>query len=62
MSGAQSEASSIKKMVEDGHYYSPLVDPGEIASRTAQLWPAIPPLRGIDYREAAQHALFEELV
>ena len=56
------EQTPVTKMVEDGHYYSPLVDTREIGRREPELWPAIPRMRGVDYREPAQHALFEELV
>jgi hypothetical protein len=33
----------------DGHFYSPVVDPDDIARRRAQIWPAEPAVRGIDF-------------
>jgi hypothetical protein len=58
----ETAAAKIPKLVADGHYYSPVVDTESIVARKNELWPPVPPLRGVDYRERAQHALFEELV
>jgi predicted O-methyltransferase YrrM len=38
-----------------GHFYSPMYDPGELASRRAAIWPARPrPTLDIDWSEEAQ--------
>ena len=37
----------------DGHFYSPVVDPDEIATRQAALWPAEPRVLGIDFDDAS---------
>jgi hypothetical protein len=57
-----SDHGPIPKIVPDGHFCSPLVDPKEINERRAELWSPNPPLRGIDYREGEEHELFEKLV
>lgn len=36
----------------DGHFYSPIVDTLDVASRQAQIWPANPVTLGIDWNEA----------
>lgn len=36
-----------------GHFYSPIVDPAEVATRASQVWPgALPDLPGIDFNDA----------
>src|SRR5581483_1095183 len=55
------QPGSVVKMVPDGAAGSPLVDPAAIEARRAELWPELPPLRGIDYREVFQTELFERL-
>jgi len=46
----------------NGHFYSPVVDVGEVASRRSQLWPekrcALP---GIDFNDSQQRAFLEEV-
>jgi hypothetical protein len=56
-----SDHGPIPKIVPDGHFCSPLVDPEEIKPRKGELWSATPSLRGIDYRELEEVRLFEQL-
>ncbi len=47
-----------------GHYYSPVVDPAELAEepRRSQVWPPAPRATpGVDWREAEQIALFRDV-
>jgi predicted O-methyltransferase YrrM len=37
-----------------GHFYSPNVDPGEIVAARQRLWPAVPNVPAVDFREAEQ--------
>src|SRR5579872_5493366 len=54
-----SDHGPIPKIVPDGHFCSPLVDPNELKERRAELWSPNPPLRGIDYRGRGARALRE---
>jgi predicted O-methyltransferase YrrM len=37
----------------DGHYYSPVVDPAELAVRESAIWPNEPQVLGIDFDDAS---------
>lgn len=44
----------------DGHYYSPVCDPAELAAREAELWSEPPrPCLGIDFNDAAHVDILE---
>lgn len=44
-----------------GHFYSPIVEPAEIARRSDALWPARPVVAGIDFDPAAHARLLDEV-
>lgn len=43
----------------DGHFYSPVVDPADLAGREQQIWPADPRVLGIDFDEASHRTILE---
>lgn len=44
----------------DGHFYSPIVDPAEVARREQEIWPAQPQVLGIDFDDASHRAILED--
>lgn len=44
----------------DGHFYSPVVDPDDIAARQEEIWPADPQVLGIDFNEAMHLQVLRE--
>jgi len=44
----------------DGHFYSPIVDPADIARREVQIWPAQPHVLGIDFDDASHRSVLED--
>ena len=55
-------ASAIPLLFPLGHFYSPMYDPSELASRHAAIWPASPrPTLDIDWREESQLELCTEV-
>ena len=44
----------------DGHFYSPVVDPDELATRAAQVWPDQPQVSGIDFDDASHQRVLCE--
>jgi hypothetical protein len=42
-----------------GHFYSPIVEPAELAPRDAQLWPPNPQVAGIDFDPAGHAQLLD---
>jgi hypothetical protein len=50
----------IPKIVLDGHFYSPLVDPADIAPRADRIWPAEAQVLGVDFNEAGHRELLTE--
>lgn len=54
--------SQFRTSYPDGHFYSPMVDPDDIARRAPQIWPPVPPTRGLDWRDADQLRLFATLL
>lgn len=44
----------------DGHFYSPVVDAGDIAAREATIWPAVPQVLGIDFNDASHQRVLDE--
>lgn len=49
----------IKTAHENGHFYSPIVDPAELD--TARLWPAHPQIVGIDFDDASHERILREV-
>jgi hypothetical protein len=45
----------------DGHFYSPVVDPDEIASRRDRIWPDEPLVRGIDFDDPGHIHLLRDV-
>ena len=58
---APAPPGGVKLFVPPGHFYSPVVDPSQLASREAELFREQRPLPGIDLNEAAQCALAEQM-
>ncbi|HZX92517.1 MAG TPA: class I SAM-dependent methyltransferase [Rudaea sp.] len=49
----------IKTAHEKGHFYSPIVNPGELDA--ARLWPARPEIIGIDFDDASHESILREV-
>lgn len=45
-----------------GHFYSPIVDPAELAARAPALWPPAPALAGIELDPAGHARLLDEVL
>ena len=45
----------------DGHFYSPVVDPDDIALREPEVWPADPRVLGIDFDDASHLHVLQQL-
>lgn len=43
----------------NGHFYSPVVDPSEVAQRADQIWPPHPEILGIDFNDASHRIVLE---
>jgi predicted O-methyltransferase YrrM len=51
----------IRTAHENGHFYSPVVDPAELALRSDELWPAgIPECPGVDFNDAQIQTVLRE--
>jgi predicted O-methyltransferase YrrM len=51
----------IRTAHENGHFYSPVVNPAELRSRIAELWPAgIPECPGVDFNDAQIQIVLSE--
>lgn len=51
----------IRTAHENGHFYSPVVDPAELALRSDELWPAgIPECPGVDFNDAQLQTVLRE--
>ena len=46
--------------VPPGHFYSPLVDPQEIAADSERLWPAKPTVEGVDWNDDGHRQILTE--
>jgi hypothetical protein len=44
----------------NGHFYSPVVDPGELAAREHEIWPERPDVLGIDFDDAAHLDILQQ--
>ena len=51
----------IRTAHEPGHFYSPVVDPLELAPQQARLWPSEPQTPGIDFNDAAHERLLRDV-
>jgi len=48
------ERVSVPVAHPPGHFYSPVVDPGEASAKQSMLWPSVPhPVLGIDFNDAS---------
>jgi hypothetical protein len=56
----QPEPMSRPAAHPDGHFYSPVVDPDDIARRQQQLWLADPQVLGIDFNDAYHTEVLEQ--
>ena len=43
-----------------GHFYSPIVNPEEVSSRSDQVWPENPVILGIDFNDASHQAILRQ--
>ncbi len=55
----RSRALLLRTAHPNGHFYSPIVDPTELAGRLDQIYPANPPTPGIDFNDASHLELIE---
>ena len=53
--------TGIRAAHENGHFYSPIVDPAELQSQVERLWPAQPEILGIDFNDASHEHVLREL-
>jgi hypothetical protein len=44
-----------------GHFYSPIVDPAELAARRDTIWPRAPEILGIDFRPSEHRRILTEV-
>jgi hypothetical protein len=54
-----SNRSQIKTARENGHFYSPVVDPAELDA--TRLWPEHPQILGIDFNETSHERILREV-
>jgi hypothetical protein len=47
--------------VPAGHFYSPLVDPSEVAAERERLWPTKPVIKGVDWNDDGHRQILSEL-
>ncbi|QBB69633.1 class I SAM-dependent methyltransferase [Pseudolysobacter antarcticus] len=45
----------------NGHFYSPIVNPSEIAAQTDRIWPVEPKVLGIDFNDASHEQILNEV-
>ena len=50
----------IRTAHQNGHFYSPVLDPEELASRLDELYPADPKIHRVDFNVASHLALIEQ--
>lgn len=55
-----SEVNIKAALFENGHFYSPIVDPDDIRARMAEVWPRRDSVQGIDFRKQVQIDLLEQ--
>ena len=55
------EPAGIQTSHPNGHFYSPVVDPGELGGRLDEIWPENPgPVLGIDFNEPSHQEILEQ--
>jgi predicted O-methyltransferase YrrM len=52
---------SIRTSHPNGHFYSPVVDPDEIARDADRIWPVHPEIPGIDFDDASHIRMLDEI-
>ncbi|GLZ41275.1 class I SAM-dependent methyltransferase [Actinokineospora sp. NBRC 105648] len=52
---------TIEASHPNGHFYSPVTDPGELAAQSTRLWPARPEILGIDFDDEHHRHVLTEL-
>ena len=45
----------------DGHFYSPVVDPDELAGQRGRLWPDDPEILGVDFNDASHQRILKQV-
>lgn len=45
----------------NGHFYSPVIDPAEVAAASERIWPPQPEVRGVDFNPDGHRALLREV-
>lgn len=56
-----SDANPVVPLFEIGHFYSPIVNPGELRSRANEIWRPRDKLAGIDFRPEMQLQVLERM-
>jgi hypothetical protein len=56
----RSSALGTRTLFPAGHFYSPIVDPAELRTKEARLWPDRPTSLGIDFNDAYHRRVLEE--
>ncbi len=60
--GGTGASRGIRKAFVDGHFYSPVVDPGELQRDEERIWPAVSEAPGIDFNETSQRHWLTEIL
>jgi hypothetical protein len=58
--GRRQEPEKPAVAFPDGHFYSPVVDPADVAARGREIWPEQPVALGIDWNDAFQARVLRE--
>ena len=53
--------SDVRLSHPPGHFYSPIVDPRDLARRATELWPAEPEVLGIDFNDRYHEQLLRDV-
>lgn len=59
--GRTMTARTIKMSADPGHFYSPIVDPDDLATQQERLWPAKPVILGVDFNDAEHERLLRDV-
>ena len=62
MNEAVAEDPVIRTAFPNGHFYSPVVDPLEVALHADRLWPEKPECRGFDFGRERHRAILEDVL
>lgn len=55
-------AHTVKTSADPGHFYSPIVDPEELANQQDRLWPTKPEILGIDFNDAEHERVLRDVL